>query len=179
MRPSHWRQRPDPAPDFHRAAGGTLRRQNREHRKRRRPAAAKPDRRVELRDEQGISSDSTSGKRKSTGVSRRGMLFGSAGMISTAAGLQACWPVRRQRRKPHPGPHRRPMASGRTFWSSGATISAGRTFGLRHGHTMGYRTPNIDRIGHEGIIFTDHYAQPPARRAGRPSSPGNIRSARG
>ena len=26
--------------------------------------------------------------------------------------------------------------------------------------TMGYSTPNIDRIGHEGIRFTDHYAQP-------------------
>ncbi len=26
--------------------------------------------------------------------------------------------------------------------------------------TMGYTTPNIDRIGREGIIFTDHYAQP-------------------
>jgi len=26
--------------------------------------------------------------------------------------------------------------------------------------TMGYRTPNIDRIGKEGALFTDHYAQP-------------------
>jgi arylsulfatase A-like enzyme len=26
--------------------------------------------------------------------------------------------------------------------------------------TMGYTTPNIDRIGREGIRFTDHYAQP-------------------
>ncbi|MBD8488496.1 arylsulfatase [Echinicola sp. CAU 1574] len=26
--------------------------------------------------------------------------------------------------------------------------------------TMGYTTPNLDRIGREGIIFTDHYAQP-------------------
>ncbi|MDJ0675657.1 MAG: arylsulfatase [Calothrix sp. MO_167.B42] len=26
--------------------------------------------------------------------------------------------------------------------------------------TMGYTTPNIDRIGYEGIRFTDHYAQP-------------------
>ena len=26
--------------------------------------------------------------------------------------------------------------------------------------TMGYTTPNIDRIGNEGIRFTDHYAQP-------------------
>ena len=25
---------------------------------------------------------------------------------------------------------------------------------------MGYTTPNIDRIGMEGIRFTDHYAQP-------------------
>jgi arylsulfatase len=25
--------------------------------------------------------------------------------------------------------------------------------------TMGYTTPNIDRIGQEGIRFTDHYAQ--------------------
>ena len=25
---------------------------------------------------------------------------------------------------------------------------------------MGYRTPNIDRIANEGILFTDHYAQP-------------------
>ncbi|WCR06496.1 sulfatase-like hydrolase/transferase [Paracoccus fistulariae] len=26
--------------------------------------------------------------------------------------------------------------------------------------TMGYTTPNIDRIAEEGIRFTDHYAQP-------------------
>src|SRR5262245_28239100 len=26
--------------------------------------------------------------------------------------------------------------------------------------TMGYTTPNIDRIGNEGIRFTDHYGQP-------------------
>jgi arylsulfatase A-like enzyme len=26
--------------------------------------------------------------------------------------------------------------------------------------TMGYRTPNIDRIGNEGVKFVDHYAQP-------------------
>jgi len=34
--------------------------------------------------------------------------------------------------------------------------------------TMGYTTPNIDRIGEEGIIFTDHYAQPSCT-AGRAS----------
>jgi arylsulfatase len=30
-----------------------------------------------------------------------------------------------------------------------------------YGHgAMGYRTPNIDRIGKEGALFSDHYAQP-------------------
>jgi arylsulfatase A-like enzyme len=24
---------------------------------------------------------------------------------------------------------------------------------------MGYRTPNIDRVGNEGVAFTDYYAQ--------------------
>lgn len=32
--------------------------------------------------------------------------------------------------------------------------------------TMGYRTPNIDSIGQQGAIFTDHYAQP-SSTAGR------------
>lgn len=36
-----------------------------------------------------------------------------------------------------------------------------------YGHgTMGYTTPNIDRIANEGIKFTDHYAQP-SSTAGR------------
>ena len=30
-----------------------------------------------------------------------------------------------------------------------------------YGHgTVGYTTPNIDRIAREGVMFTDHYAQP-------------------
>ena len=33
---------------------------------------------------------------------------------------------------------------------------------------MGYTTPNIDRIGREGVVFTDHYAQPSCT-AGRAS----------
>ena len=34
-----------------------------------------------------------------------------------------------------------------------------------HG-VMGYDTPNIDRIAQEGVMFTDHYAQP-SSTAGR------------
>ena len=34
---------------------------------------------------------------------------------------------------------------------------------------MGYRTPNIDRVGNEGVAFTDYYAQQSCT-AGRASS---------
>jgi hypothetical protein len=48
-------------------------------------------------------------------------------------------------------------------------------------HGMMGRTPNIDRIAKEGMLFTDHYAQPSctAGRAAFISSPGSCRSARG
>ena len=36
---------------------------------------------------------------------------------------------------------------------------------------MGYKTPNIDRIAREGMMFTDSTANNPAPRAARPSSP--------
>lgn len=35
--------------------------------------------------------------------------------------------------------------------------------------TMGCTTPNIDRIGQEGIRFTDHYAQPSCTAGRAPS----------
>ena len=111
-------------------------------------------------DEQGISSDSTSGKRKSTGVSRRGMLLGSAGMISTAAGLAGMLasPAAAQETAPRPAPAtngKRPNIL--VIWGDDIGWQNLSAYGMG---TMGYRTPNIDRIGHEGIIFTDHYAQP-------------------
>jgi hypothetical protein len=42
---------------------------------------------------------------------------------------------------------------------------------------MGYRTPNIDRIGREGAVFTDWYGQQAAPPGARPSSPARRRSA--
>jgi hypothetical protein len=45
------------------------------------------------------------------------------------------------------------------------------TFGL-----MGYRTPNIDRIAKEGMMFTDYYAEQSCI-VGRSSSPANHRYA--
>lgn len=49
---------------------------------------------------------------------------------------------------------------------------------------VGYRTPNIDRIAKEGMMFTDYYAETAARRDAlplsrgrRPSAPASPRSA--
>ena len=42
---------------------------------------------------------------------------------------------------------------------------------------MGYRTPNIDRIAKEGMLFTDYYAEQSSPRAGPRSSPASAPSA--
>jgi Sulfatase/TAT (twin-arginine translocation) pathway signal sequence len=42
---------------------------------------------------------------------------------------------------------------------------------------MGYRTPNIDRITKEGMIFTDYYAEQSCTAGGHPSSPARRRCA--
>ena len=42
---------------------------------------------------------------------------------------------------------------------------------------MGYRTPNIDRIAREGVLFTDYYGSRVAPPDGRPSSPARTRIA--
>jgi arylsulfatase A-like enzyme len=49
--------------------------------------------------------------------------------------------------------------------------------GAYHRGLMGTRTPNIDRIVAEGVMFTDAYAQPVAPPGGRRSSPANFRCA--
>ena len=43
---------------------------------------------------------------------------------------------------------------------------------------MGYRTPNIDRLAKEGMMFTDSYGEQSAPRAVLHSSPDKADSAR-
>jgi len=45
-------------------------------------------------------------------------------------------------------------------------------------HGMMGHTPNIDRIGKEGMLFTDHYGQPSCTAGRAPSSWVSIRCAR-
>jgi Sulfatase len=50
---------------------------------------------------------------------------------------------------------------------------------IYHRGIMGYETPNIDRIGKEGAMFTDWYGQQSCTAGVRRSSPDSLRSARG
>ncbi len=47
--------------------------------------------------------------------------------------------------------------------------------GAYHRGLMGTRTPNIDRIAAEGVMFTDAYAQASCTAGGRRSSPASFR----
>jgi len=42
---------------------------------------------------------------------------------------------------------------------------------------MAGRTPNLDQLAAEGMMFTDYYAEASCTAAGRTSSPANCRSA--
>ena len=47
-----------------------------------------------------------------------------------------------------------------------------------YSHGIMGKTPNIDRIAKEGMLFTDHYGQPSAPRDAPPSSWGSCLCAR-
>ena len=86
--------------------------------------------------------------------SRRNMLLGA---------LRRWWPRRRwpparcagaRPQQPHAGSGAAVRPASRTSSSSSATTSASRTSAPTRTALMGYETPNIDRIGREGIMFT-------------------------
>ncbi len=62
-------------------------------------------------------------------------------------------------RRPRPHRRRRRQPASRTFSSSWATTSARPTSAPIRAGVMGYKTPNIDRIADEGMMFTDYYAE--------------------
>jgi arylsulfatase A-like enzyme len=59
------------------------------------------------------------------------------------------------------------------------TTSAPENISYYNRGMMGYQTPNIDRIAHEGVFFTDYYGQQsPAPPAAPPLSTAQCPSAR-
>ncbi|WP_407529947.1 arylsulfatase [Methylobacterium oryzisoli] len=96
----------------------------------------------------------------SRALSRRAMLLGgtalAASTMSAAPGAQA--------QAPAPAPQPAPARAG----SSGRPVNILVMFGDDIGQSnisaytfglMGYRTPNIDRLAREGMMFTDYYAE--------------------
>ncbi len=90
-------------------------------------------------------------------TSRRNLMLGSAGLAALATALGGPAVAQNQA-----APARPAAASGKppnilVIWGDDIGWSNVSAYGLG---VMGYRTPNIDRIGREGAIFTSHYAQP-------------------
>jgi arylsulfatase len=89
-------------------------------------------------------------------LNRRNILLGGTTLVAASAVL-ASTPVmvaQAQAPQPAPSPGRRPNILVIFGDDIGQTNLSTYSFGL-----MGYRTPNIDRIAREGMMFTDYYAE--------------------
>jgi arylsulfatase A-like enzyme len=93
-------------------------------------------------------------------LDRRNILLGGTAVAALSA-FAAAAPVRTaQAQQPQPRPATPPAAGGKpnilVIWGDDVGLSnvSAYSFGV-----MGYKTPNIDRIGKEGLMFTDYYAE--------------------
>jgi arylsulfatase A-like enzyme len=85
------------------------------------------------------------------GFSRRRLLAGAAA-VTTVSGLAS---MAQAQVPTTTGTRKRPNIL--VIWGDDIGWQNISAYGMG---TMGYRTPNIDSIGEQGIRFTDHYAQP-------------------
>src|SRR6187455_3793083 len=97
-------------------------------------------------------------QQRAADVSRRNILLAGT-TLAAASALAVSAPVQTARAQQRPAPA--PAPSGQRpnilviFGDDiGQTNISAYSFGL-----MGYRTPNIDRIAREGMMFTDYYAE--------------------
>jgi hypothetical protein len=86
-------------------------------------------------------------------LDRRSLLLGST-TIAAASALGSPTQLAQAQQQPAPTPGRRPNILVIFGDDIGQTNFSAYSFGL-----MGYRTPNIDRIAREGMMFTDYYAE--------------------
>jgi arylsulfatase len=87
------------------------------------------------------------------GLSRRNLLL-SGSTLAAAAALGSVAPVRSARAQAQPAAGERPNI----LVIFGDDIGLANVSAYSHG-LMGYRTPNIDRIAREGMMFIDYYAE--------------------
>src|SRR5712675_2771923 len=106
------------------------------------------DVRVELR------SDRTGGK----SINRRNILLGTSTLVAaatlTSGALAQAQKAAPSAAVPAPAPGRKPNILVIFGDDIGQTNISAYSFGL-----LGYRTPNIDRMAREGMMFTDYYAE--------------------
>src|SRR5262249_50787436 len=116
-------------------------------------------RRLSLHHSQRETGMSSNGNRQDTTASksplnRRNVLLGST-TLAAASAIGGAAPVQVAQAQAQPAPAgQRPNIL--VIWGDDvgvANVSA-YSFGL-----MGYKTPNIDRIAREGLMFTDYYAE--------------------
>ena len=100
----------------------------------------------------------TNGTKPSGRLNRRAMLLSSTSVIATTGLIPG---ARAQGTNPSPGPAaQRPAGDGKPNIlvimgdDIGQTNISAYSFGV-----VGYKTPNIDRIAREGMMFTDYYAE--------------------
>jgi arylsulfatase len=105
-----------------------------------------------------IASPVVSEKHERHAVDRRNLLLGTTTLVAAAALTSDALA---QNQRPAPGPmsvapraNRQPNILVIFGDDIGQTNISAYSFGL-----MGYRTPNIDRIAREGMMFTDYYAE--------------------
>jgi hypothetical protein len=100
---------------------------------------------------------------KDRAPSRRNILLGGTTLVAASA-LATSAPVKlTQAQAQQPAPlGRKPNILVIFGDDIGQSNVSAYTFGL-----MGYRTPNIDRIAREGMMFTDYYAEQSGQRSSR------------
>ena len=110
-----------------------------------------------MNDEDSRNTSSNARRQNGGGMKRRDLLLSATSMVAASA-LTTTGLATAQAQQPAPTPA---QASGRRpnilviFGDDiGQSNLSAYTFGL-----MGYRTPNIDRIAREGMMFTDYYAE--------------------
>ncbi|MER9874571.1 arylsulfatase [Mesorhizobium sp. M0195] len=90
-------------------------------------------------------------------VNRRSLLLGGTSLAASALGVAGASQIQAAQAQNQPAN----SSSGRqpnilVIWGDDIGWQNVSAYGMG---TMGYTTPNIDRVGLEGIRFTDHYAQ--------------------
>jgi arylsulfatase len=118
------------------------------------------DREIEMTTKMDDSVPSARGTGDARKVDRRNILLGSSALLATAAMTQVAQGQATKAPSPAVAPvqpasgARRPNILVIFGDDVGQTNISAYTFGL-----VGYKTPNIDRIAKEGMMFTDYYAE--------------------